>query len=69
MVYEARDDSKVQKDVGFSDADSDRFGIWQHVSPVVPSCLSEFLLPLLCLFHLKRSVSTGSMGMETESLT
>lgn len=51
VVYKVHDDSKVQKDVGFSNAD--RLGIWQHVSPAVPSCLSEFLLPLLCLFHLK----------------
>lgn len=53
VVYKVHDDSKVQKDVGFSDADSDRLGIWQHVSPAVPSYLSEFLLPLLCLLHLK----------------
>lgn len=52
-MYKACDDSKVQKDVGFSDADGDRLGIWQHASLVVPSCLSEFLFPLLCLFHLK----------------
>lgn len=67
VFCKAHDDSKVQKDVGFSDTDSDRLGIWQHVSPAVPSCLSEFLFPLLCLFHLKWSVNTGSMGMETES--
>lgn len=53
MVYKVHDDSKVQKDVGFRDAVSDRSGIWQHVSPAVPSCLSEFLLPFLFLFHLK----------------
>lgn len=38
VVYKAHDDSKVQKDVEFSDADSDRLGIWQHVSPAIPSC-------------------------------
>lgn len=69
VVYKAHDNSKVQKDVGFCDSDSDRLGIWQHVSPAVPSCLSEFLLALLCLFHLKWSVNAGSMGMETKSLT
>ena len=43
---------KAQKDVEFSDADGDGSGIWQYASSVVPSCLSEFLFPLLCLFHL-----------------
>jgi len=37
-TYKARDDSKVQKDVGFSDADGDRLGIWQSASLVTPSC-------------------------------
>lgn len=67
-MYKAHDDSKVQKDVGSSDADGDGLGIWQYASLVIPSCLSEFLFSLLCLFHLKQSVNTGSMGMETESL-
>lgn len=52
-MYKACDDSEVQKDVGFSDADGDRLGIWQHAPLVVPSCLSELLFPFLCLFHLK----------------
>lgn len=51
--YKAHDDSKVQKDVEFSGADGDRSGIWHYASCAFPSCLSEFLYLLLCLFHLK----------------